>query len=117
MACKLSPKQIEALYKVVLGEIVAAKNAGRKYNPEEHIKTLYNTILGRNKDQANALDYIQHMPTMIITGQASNEDIADFLQDSGVSIDGINKLRRDFKDVNNILNFVEIGRASCRERV
>jgi hypothetical protein len=109
MACKLSPKQIEALYKVVLGEIVAAKNAGRKYNPEEHIKTLYNTILGRNKDQANALDYIQHMPTMIITGQASNEDIADFLQDSGVSIDGINKLRRDFKDVNNILNFVGAG--------
>ena len=109
MACKLSAKQIEGLYKVVYGEIIASKNRGDKYNPEQHMKQVYDLIFNKTKDQANALDYVQHMPTLLITASNSNDIIADFLQDSGLDLGKIDRMRRSFNDVNNIISFLNLN--------
>lgn len=109
MACRLSEDQVEALYSTVLGDIVATKNRGDIYDPNTAIRTLYQSLMAAGADQTNALDYIQHVPRMINAAYGSLEEIADYLQDSNVSIDNLNKMRRDFKDINNVMSFLELN--------
>lgn len=109
MACRLSDDQVEALYTTVLGDIVATKNSGAIYDPNTAIRTLYQTLMAAGADQTNALDYIQHVPRMINAAYGSLEEIADYLQDSNVSIDNLNKMRRDFKDINNVMSFLDLN--------
>jgi hypothetical protein len=93
MACRLSEDQVEALYSTVLGDIVATKNRGDIFDPNTAIRTLYQSLMAAGADQTNALDYIQHVPRMINAAYGSLEEIADYLQDSNVSIDNLNKMR------------------------
>ena len=109
MACRLSEDQVEALYSTVLGDIVATKNRGDIYDPNTAIRTLYQSLMAAGADQTNALDYIQHVPRMINAAYGSLEEIADYLQDSNVSIDNLNKMRRDFKDINNVMSYLDLN--------
>jgi len=106
MPCKLSDKQVEALFKAVLQSIVTKLKAGQPYDPDQYMRDLYGMILKRTNDPANAMDYIQHIPRMIITAYNFSEDIADFLTENGVSLDRLDQMRRDFKDIENIKKFV-----------
>jgi hypothetical protein len=106
MPCKLSDKQVEALFKAVLQSIATKLKAGQPYNPEQYMRDLYNAILTRTGDAANAMDYIQHIPRMVITAYNFSEDIADYLTENGVDLNRLDQMRRDFKDIENIKKFV-----------
>lgn len=109
MACRLSNEQVELLYKAVLGKIVTDKNNGVKHDPEQFMRDLYTQLYQRTNDQANAMDYVQHVPRMINAAKGSLEEIADYLYESGVSGDRIDKLRRDFKDIDKVSEFLGLN--------
>ena len=109
MACRLSNDQVELLFKGVLGSIVASKNNGQPYNPEGFMREFYNMIFNASQDRDNALDYVQHIPRMIAAAYGSEEAIADYLTDSGVDFNALNKLRKDFKDIENVISFLGLN--------
>jgi len=106
--CALTSNQIEALYKAVLGKIITDKNKGIIHDPETFMKDLYTLLKNApGGSEATAIDYIQHVPRMLNTAQATLEDISDYMMDSGVSLDKMNKLRRDFKDIEKVKDFLK----------
>lgn len=109
MACRLSDGQVELLFKAVLGSIVASKNNGQKYNPEGFMRDFYNMIFDASGDRDNALDYVQHIPRMVASAYGSEEEIADYLTDSGVDFNNLNKLRKEFKDIENVISFLGLN--------
>lgn len=117
MPCKLSDKQVEALFKAVLQSIVTKLKAGQPYNPDQYMRDLYGAIVSRTNDPANAMDYIQHIPRMVITAYNFSEDIADYLTDNGVDLNRMDKMRKDFKDIENIKKFVTVQQNQVVELV
>jgi hypothetical protein len=109
MACRLSDDQVELLFKAVLGSIVASKNNGQPYSPEGFMRDFYTMIFNASGDRDNALDYVQHIPRMIASAYGSEEDIADYLTDSGVDFNALNKLRKEFKDIENVVSFLGLN--------
>lgn len=108
--CNLSESQIEDLFKATYGSILANKNNNQKYNPQDFIKDLYNMIFDASKDQATALDYIQHIPKMINVAQANDDEVSDHLVESGVSMDQLIKLRKDFDaSLDNVINYLGLN--------
>lgn len=108
MICRLNEDQIKNLFAAVHGSIIASKNSNGVYNPQEFIKGLYNTITQTGKlDQSGAIDYVQHIPQMIIQSFANFDDSKQHLRKSKVSLDDLSQLDEDFNsDVNNILQFL-----------
>jgi len=109
MACRLSDDQVELLFKAVLGSIVASKNNGQPYSPEGFMRDFYTMIFNASGDRDNALDYVQHIPRMIASAYGSEENIADYLTDSGVDFNALNKLRKEFKDIENVVSFLGLN--------
>jgi len=110
MACKLSDDQLDALYKATVGEIVASKVNGQTFSPDAFMKKIHSAIFEATNDMANALDYVQHIPWAINLAQGIDMEIADYLIDSGVSMDAVNKLRRDFDNVDNIVKYLGLNK-------
>lgn len=110
MACQLSNEQLDALYKTAVGEIIASKARNEKFSPDAFIKKIYDAISTATGDTANALDYVQHIPWAINLAQGLDMEIADYLMDSGVSMDSVNKLRRDFDNVDKIITYLGLGK-------
>lgn len=108
MACRLSQSQIESLYKLVFGQIIADKNKKVKFDPDTYMRTLYTRILEKSKDRANALDYIQHVPTMIISASANSTIVADYFLDNNIDINALYRQRRDFDNLDNVIKFLGI---------
>ena len=108
MACKLSDKQVEALFKAVLQSIVTKFKAGQPYDPEQYMRDLYGLILKRTQDPANAMDYLQHVPRMVVAVYNISEEIGDYLTDNGVDLNRLDKMRKEFKDIENIKKFVSV---------
>lgn len=105
--CALTLNQIEALYRAVLGKVITDKNKDIKHDPETFMKDLY--VMLKNApggSESTAMDYIQHVPRMLNTAQSTIEEVSDYIMDSGISLDKINKLRRDFKDIENVKKFL-----------
>jgi hypothetical protein len=104
MACRLSEQQLDDLFKAVHGSVIAAKNNEQNYNAEEFMRNLYNLLLENNNgDQANALDYIQHIPKMLVLSSAMFDESKLHLKKSKVSIDNLNDLDDQFNaDVTKI---------------
>ena len=115
MPCKLSEKQVEALFKAVLQSITTKLRAGQPYDPEQYMRELYGLILKKTNDPANAMDYLQHIPRMIISTYNISEEIADYLTDNGVDLNRLDQLRKEFKDVENIKKFVSVQQNSAAE--
>jgi len=109
MACRLSDDQVELLFKAVIGSIAAGKNNGQQYSPEGFMRDFYAMIFNASGDRDNALDYVQHIPRMIASAYGSEEKIADYLTDSGVDFNALNKLRKDFKDIENVVSFLGLN--------
>ena len=109
MACRLSDDQVELLFKAVIGSIAAAKNNGQQYSPEGFMRDFYTMIFNASGDRDNALDYVQHIPRMIASAYGSEEKIADYLTDSGVDFNALNKLRKEFKDIENVVSFLGLN--------
>ena len=103
--CALTQEQVESLYAAVVGKVAVDMKNGVKHNPEVFMKELFNMLKERSSE-ANALDYIQHIPKMLNIVQASSEELGDYMMDSGVSVDRLNKLRRDFKDLETLKKFI-----------
>jgi hypothetical protein len=110
MACKLSNDQLDALYKATVGEIVANKVNGEKFSPATFMKKIYDAISAATGDTANGLDYVQHIPWAINLAQGLDMEVADYLIDSGVDINNIHKLRRDFENIDNIINYLGLNK-------
>jgi len=104
MACRLSEPQLDDLFKAVHGSVIAAKNNEQNYDAEEFMRNLYNLLLENNNgDQANALDYIQHIPKMLVLSSAMFDESKTHLKQSKVSIDNLNDLDDQFNaDVTKI---------------
>jgi hypothetical protein len=117
MACKLSNEQLDALYKTAVGEIIASKARDEKFSPDAFIKKIYDAISTATGDSANAIDYVQHIPWAINLAQGLDMEIADYLMDSGVSMDFVNKLRRDFDNIDNIIKYLGLGKNQELETV
>lgn len=117
MACQLSNEQLDALYKTAVGEIMAFKARNEKFSPDAFIKKIYDAISTATGDTANALDYVQHIPWAINLAQGLDMEIADYLMDSGVSMDSVNKLRRDFDSIDNIIKYLGLGKNQELETV
>lgn len=115
MPCKLSDKQVEALFKAVLQSITTKLRAGQSYDPEQYMRELYGLILKKTNDPANAMDYLQHIPRMIISTYNISEEIADYLTDNGVDLNRLDQLRKDFKDIENIKKFVSVQQNTAAE--
>ena len=109
MACRLSDGQVELLFKAVIGSIAASKNNGLQYSPEGFMRDFYTMIFNASGDRDNALDYVQHIPRMIASAYGSEEKIADYLSDSGVDFNALNKLRKEFKDIENVVSFLGLN--------
>ena len=108
--CNLSESQIEDLFKATYGSILASKNNNQKYNPQDFIKELYTMIFDASKDQTTALDYIQHIPKLINVAQANDDVVSDHLVESGVSMDQLIKLKKDFEaSIDNVVSYLGLN--------
>lgn len=111
--CSLSEKQIELLLQNVAKHIAAAKNSGNKFNPEEYMKKLYTDIASKRTPE-EAMDYVSQVPRLIMTVHNLNEELADYL-DENTSLDGVNKLRKQFKTAEGIASFVGIQKTGIED--
>jgi hypothetical protein len=110
MACRLSEDQIKNLFAAVHGSVIAAKNGDANYSPKDFIRSLYQLIMDANPDPANAMDYIQHVPGMLMLSHAMFEDSKAHLRKSGVSLSELDQLDADFMaDIQNVAKFLNIG--------
>ena len=110
MACKLTNEQLDGLYKATVGEIIAFKTRNEKFDPTAFMKKIYDAVSAATKDTANGIDYVQHIPWAINLAQGLDMEIADYLMDSGVDMNAINKLRRDFENIDNIINYLGLNK-------
>jgi hypothetical protein len=107
-SCTLTEDQIRGLYKAVSGKIIADKNNGIKHDIEDYMKKLYDMLKNApNGSEATAMDYIQHIPRMLLAAKGTmSEDLSDYLSESGVDLNRIDKLRVQFKDIENVKSFL-----------
>lgn len=106
-ACTLTEDQIRGLYKAVSGKIIADKNNGVKHDAEAYMKQLYDMLrTAPGGSDATAMDYIQHIPRMVLAAKGTmSEDFSDYLSDSGIDLNRMDKLRVQFKDIENVKTF------------
>lgn len=108
MACRLSEDQISSLFGVVHGAVIASKNRGDNFNALQAIRDLYKTLIDAGAEQANAMDYIQHMPSMLLLSYAMFEDSKAHMRKSGVNLSELDQLDADFNaDIQNVAKFVQ----------
>lgn len=107
-SCTLTEDQIRGLYKAVSGKIIADKNNGIKHDIEDYMKKLYEMLKNApNGSEATAMDYIQHIPRMLLAAKGTmSEDLSDYLSESGVDLNRMDKLRVQFKDIENVKSFL-----------
>jgi hypothetical protein len=111
MACRLSGDQVEALFKAVHGSVIASKNNGSKYDAEVFMRDLFNLLTTNGADPVNAMDYIQHVPALLLLSSASSTESGDHMVDSGVDLNKLTKLNRDFKaDVQNVAKYLDVNK-------
>ena len=108
--CSLTEPQIRALYKAVSGKIIADKNNGVKHDIEAYMKKLYEMLKNApNGNEITAMDYIQHIPRMVLAAKGTmNEEYSDYLSESGMDLNRIDKLRMQFKDIENVKTFLNV---------
>ncbi len=110
MACRLSEDQIKNLFAAVHGSVIAAKNGDANYSPKDFMRSLYQMIVDANPDPANAMDYIQHVPGMLMLSHAMFEDSKAHLRKSGVSLSELDELDAEFSaDIQNVAKFLNVG--------
>lgn len=113
MACRLTEDQIAALFGAVHGEVIASKNRDDKFNALQAIRDLYKTLIAAGAEPVNALDYIQHMPSMMLLSYAMFEDAKAHMRKSGVNLSELDQLDADFNaDINNVAKFILPGEAT-----
>ena len=114
-ACTLTEDQIRRLYKAVSGKIITDKNNGVKHDAEAYMKHLYDML--RNApggSDATAMDYIQHIPRMVLAAKGTmSEEFSDYLSDSGVDLNRMDKLRVQFKDIENVKTFLSVNKPNA----
>jgi hypothetical protein len=107
MACRLTEEQISALFGAVHGEVIASKNRDDKFNALQAIRGLYKKLTDAGAEQVNAMDYIQHMPSMLLLSYAMFEDAKSHMRKSGVNLSELDQLDADFTtDIQNVAKFV-----------
>ena len=114
-ACTLTEQQIRGLYKAVSGKIIADKNNGVKHDAEAYMKQLYDLLKNApGGSDATAMDYIQHIPRMVLAAKGTmSEDFSDYLSDSGVDLNRMDKLRVQFKDIENVKTFLSVNKPNA----
>jgi len=107
MACRLSEDQISSLFGAVHGEVIASKNRDDKFNASQAIRNLYQTLLAAGAEPVNAMDYIQHVPSMLMLSYTMFEDAKSHMRKSGVNLSELDQLDNDFnEDIKNVAKFV-----------
>ena len=107
MACRLSEDQISALFGAVHGEVIASKNRDDKFNALQAIRDLYKKLVDAGAEPVNALDYIQHMPSMMLLSYAMFEDAKAHMRKSQVNLSELDQLDADFNaDIANVAKFI-----------
>jgi hypothetical protein len=114
-ACTLTEDQIRLLYKAVSGKISTDKNNGQKVDIEAFMKDLYNMLrTAPGGSDATAMDYVQHIPRMVLAAKGTmSEEYSDYLTESGVDLNRIDKLRVQFKDIENVKNFLNVNKPNA----
>jgi hypothetical protein len=113
MACRLSEDQISSLFGVVHGAVIASKNRGDSFNALQAIRDLYKTLIDAGAEQANAMDYIQHVPSMLLLSHAMFEDSKVHMRKSAVNLSELDQLDVDFNaDIQNVAKFLQPASAT-----
>ena len=114
-ACTLTEQQISKLYKAISGKIITDKNNGVKHDAEAYMKSLYEMLrTAPGGSDATAMDYIQHIPRMVLAAKGTmSEEFSDYLSDSGVDLNRMDKLRVQFKDIENVKAFLNINKPNA----
>lgn len=112
MACRLSEDQISALFGAVHGEVIASKNRDDKFNALQAIRDLYKKLVDAGAEPVNAMDYVQHMPSMLLLSYAMFEEAKSHMRKSGVNLSELDQLDADFNaDIKNVAEFVQPAEA------
>jgi hypothetical protein len=120
MACRLNEKQIEGVYKYLYKDIVDRMGDSRmsKFDIDEAIKTIYNSVLEvdpNNKDQVEkARLFAQAIPD-IFKLISIDEDVNEYLVDIEFDANKVNKLQKDFSDIDNVKNYFKTKKKSKAE--
>jgi len=114
-ACTLTEDQIRLLYKAVSGKIIADKNNGVKHDPEAYMRELYQMLKNApGGSDATAMDYIQHIPRMVLAAKGTmKEELSDYLTESEVDLSRMDKLRVQFKDIENVKTFLNVNKPNA----
>jgi hypothetical protein len=114
-ACTLTEEQIRKLYKAISGKIITDKNNGVKHDAEAYMKSLYDMLrTAPGGSDATAMDYIQHIPRMVLAAKGTmSEEFSDYLSESGVDLNRMDKLRVQFKDIENVKTFLNINKPNA----
>lgn len=115
--CALSDKQLEALLQNVSTHIASSREANTKFDPSKYMKDLYASIISKNRTPAEALDYVQQVPRLIISAYSLNRDIAAHLRTSGVSLDTLDQLSVQFENVEGVKTFIGADKTTVKSVV
>jgi hypothetical protein len=114
MACRLSEDQISALFGAVHGDVIASKNRDDKFNALQAIRDLYKKLVDAGAEPVNALDYIQHMPSMLLLSYAMFEDSKAHMRKSQVNLSELDQMDADFTaDIQNVAKFIMPAQAGA----
>lgn len=115
--CALSDRQLEALLQNVSTHIASSREANTKFDPSKYMKDLYAGIISKNRTPAEALDYVQQVPRLIISAYSLNRDIAAHLRTSGVSLDTLDQLSVQFENVEGVKTFIGADKTTVKSVV
>jgi len=114
MACRLTEDQISALFGAIHGEVIASKNRDDKFNAAQAIRALYQRLLDAGAEQVNAMDYVQHIPSMLQLSYAMFADSKAHMRASGVNLSELDQLDADFTaDIKNVAKFLGVDQGTA----
>lgn len=111
--CALSDRQLEALLKNISTHIASTKEANKKFDPIKYMKDLYAHI-SSSRPPAEALDYVQQVPSLILAARSLNKDIAAHLRASDVSLDTLDQLSVQFETIEGIKVAIGVDKANVQ---
>jgi hypothetical protein len=118
ISCAPSEEQLVKFFTAMVSQMKSKMDKKESYNLKDIINSYYNKIANApNSNQEKAMYFVQQIPKFIIKAHGLSEEFADYLGDSGVNLGDVDKLRREFKDLPNIVKYLQLDTNVVKDAV
>lgn len=112
MFCVRTKEQILQFFSAVSGQLKEISSEKYKYDIEEAARSLYDMVLEKSNNSELAMTYVSMLPQVIMSITSISNEIADYFVDNNISLDKINKLRKQWSTLEGVKEFLKLQDSS-----